>query len=83
MCDCSGYEITLDPWHGGELVIQLYCFEQFQEIAKQSGLKLDLGKHAADDCLCRLPAELVQRVVGDFIMKKAAEGFAVTMNCPG
>jgi hypothetical protein len=82
MCNCSGYEIALDPWRGGELVIQVCCFEQLKELADQSNFKMDLGKHRNDDCLCQLPAELVERVVGHFVMNKSAEGFAVTTTCP-
>ncbi len=78
--DCIGYEIALDPWRGGcELVIQLSCFEQLQELASQCDSTVDLGKHEADDCLCQLPEDIVRRVVGEFVMKKAAEGLSVTI----
>jgi hypothetical protein len=83
MCNCPGYEVTLDPWRGGELVIQLCCFEQLKELADQSGSSIDLGQHAMDDCICKVPADLVERVVGLFVMKKAAEGFAVTVTALG
>jgi hypothetical protein len=36
-----------------------------------------------DDCICKVPADLVERVVGLFVMKKAAEGFAVTVTALG
>ncbi len=79
MCNCAGYEIALDPWRGGELIIQLCCFEQLKELAIQSNSTADLGNRAPDECLCKMPPEIVRRVVGEFVMKKSIDGFSVTI----